>query len=315
MKKLSIVVPAYNEEEGIRAFYDVLCGELEKLSSRYETELLFVVDGGTDNTFGIIADIAKGDSRVRAVKFSRNFGHQMALLAGLELATGDAVITMDSDLQHPPELIPELLAAYEAGNDIVVTVRTATEGASLARRAAGGLFYWFFKLVSDLPMNENTADFRLMSRRAVEVLTHDIRERTLFLRGMVSWMGFPQASVPFVAAKRFAGVSKYPLGKLISFAVLGAVSFSKKPLRFATVVGFLFALFGFVFACITIFQYLVGDVLPPGWATVTVLLSIFSGTQLIFLGILGEYIGVIFDEVKARPHYIIADSIGEGGAT
>lgn len=309
MKRLTVVCPAYNEAEGIQTFYEALHAELVKLSKRYETDVLFVVDGGNDGTFDILKTLSGHNPRIHIIKFSRNFGHQMALLAGLDHAIGDVVITMDSDLQHPPQVIPELLAAYENGNDIVYTVRTGTEGGSVVRRVAGRLFYRFFQLISDLPMNENVADFRLMSRRVVDVLKNDLRERTLFLRGLVSWMGFRQASVSFVAKQRFAGKSHYPFGKLVSLAVTGAVSFSKKPLRLATFVGSVFALFGFLFALLTITQYLIGDVLPAGWATVTVLFSIFSGIQLIFLGILGEYIGVIFDEVKARPHYIIEDAI------
>lgn len=312
MKRLTIVCPAYNEEEGIADFHTALTVELQKLSSKYSSDILFVVDGGSDHTFEILKGIADKDEKVRIIKFSRNFGHQMALLAGLDVAEGDAVIMMDSDLQHPPEVIPQLLFEYEKGSDIVITIRTGTEGASFARRAAGAIFYKFFQFISDLPINENAADFRLMSRRTVDVLKNDIRERTLFLRGIISWMGFRQASVSFTAKRRFAGKSHYPIGKLISFAVLGAVSFSKKPLRFATLVGFFFAAFGFFFALITIIQYFVGDVLPPGWATVTVLLSLFSGTQLIFLGILGEYIGVIFDEVKVRPHYIVEERVNLG---
>lgn len=309
MKRLTIVCPAYNEAEGITAFHEVLRGELTKLSNRYVTNVLFVVDGGSDGTFDILKKLASNDSSISVIKFSRNFGHQMALLAGLDHATGGVVITMDSDLQHPPHVIPELLAEYEKGNDIVYTVRTGTDDSSLIRRIAGHVFYRFFQLVSDIPMNENVADFRLMSRRVVDVLKNDIRERTLFLRGLVSWIGFRQAPVYFIAKRRFAGESHYPFGKLVSFAILGAISFSKKPLRLATFVGFTFALFGFFFALITVVQYLVGNVFPAGWATVTVLLSIFSGTQLIFLGILGEYIGVIFDEVKARPHYIIEETV------
>jgi len=309
MKRLTIVCPAYNEAEGILAFYEALKAELAKLGKRYSADILFVVDGGSDGTFDILEALGKRDSHVRVIRFSRNFGHQMALLAGLDHASGDIVITMDSDLQHPPEVIQQLLAEYEKGNDIVYTVRTSIEGGSAMRRIVGHIFYRFFQFLSDLPINENAADFRLMSRRAVDIIRNDIRERTLFLRGLVSWMGFRQSSVSFTARRRFAGESHYSLSKLISFAVMGTVSFSKKPLRLATFAGFIFASFGFIYAIITIIQYLIGEAFPAGWATVTVLLSIFSGTQLIFLGILGEYIGVIFDEAKARPHYIVEDAV------
>lgn len=309
MKTLTVVAPAYNEEEGVAAFYEAVSAELKKFSGRYKTGMLFVVDGGMDRTFTILKDIASADPSVRIARFSRNFGHQMALLAGLDHAPGDVVITMDADLQHPPSVIPALIAEYEKGNDIVVTIRRDSEGASFLRRTAGALFYRLLRIISDVPMNEHAADFRLMSRRAVDVLKGDIHERALYLRGMVSWMGFRQASITFTAKKRTAGKSKYSLGKLIGFALLGVVSFSKKPLRFATAVGFLFACFGFLFTIAALVQYFSGTPLPPGWATVIVLVSVLGGIQLMFLGVIGEYIGVIFDEVKARPRYIIEETV------
>lgn len=308
MKTLTVVCPAMNEAEGIAIFYTALSSELSKLSA-YNSRILFVVDGATDTTFLILKGIAEKDSRVSILNFSANFGHQMALLAGIDYADADIVITMDSDMQHPPELIPKLLAEFERGNDVVYTVRADSEDVSFVRRFLGAVFYKCVNMISDVPIQKNASDFRLISRRVVTVLQTQVRERNLFLRGVISWMGFRQVAVSFQAAKRYAGSSNYSIGRLVRFAVFGLISFSTKPLRAATTVGLLFAFFGFCFAVYAVIEYFINHTLPPGWSTLVVLVSIFGGVQLVFLGIIGEYIGAIFDEVKARPHYIVADKI------
>ncbi|OGC80248.1 glycosyl transferase [Candidatus Adlerbacteria bacterium RIFCSPLOWO2_01_FULL_51_16] len=308
MKTLTIVCPAYNEGEGIAHFAAVLKEQLTKLS-HYDSYILFVDDGSKDNTYETLRHIARSDTHVRAIRFSRNFGHQMALLAGLDHALSDVVITMDSDLQHPPSVIPALIAEYEKGNDIVYTVRNDTESVGLLRRIIGKLFYWFLNKMSEVPISENASDFRLMSGRVVEVIRSDIGERNMFLRGIIRWVGFKQSEVHFTTGRRYAGASKYSLARLLQLAVAGIISFSKVPLRAAIIVGALFALIGFIVAIITVIQSLTSSSLPAGWATVVVLLSIFGGVQLIFLGVLGEYIGAIFDEVKRRPRYIVEDSV------
>lgn len=307
MPTLTVVCPAYNEAPGIESFYKALRSELTKLA-RYKADIVFVVDGSTDATFEILAKIAQADDSVRVIRFSKNFGHQMALLAGIDHATGNIVVMMDSDLQHPPSVIPKLLAEYEKGNEIVYTVRVG-EKIGAVRKIAGSIFYRFVNVISDIPINENASDFRLISRRVAEVLKNEIHERDMFLRGMMGWMGFKQAVVRFKPDARVAGKSNYSLGRLVALALSGAVSFSKKPLRAAGILGFFFASFGFLFALYTAGEFVFADTLPPGWATIVVLLSVFGGLQLIFLGILGEYIGVIFDEVKARPRYIIESAI------
>lgn len=307
MKTLTVVCPAYNEAEGIETFYNALADVLSDLRE-YTSDVVFVVDGGEDATFEILSEIAKKDLRVSVVKFSRNFGHQAALVAGIERATGDAVITMDSDLQHPPELIPSLVAAYEKGSDIVYTVRE-NEKINPLRKIAGNIFYWLMGAIADVTINANSSDFRLLSRKVVFVLKEHIHERDVFLRGMTQWIGFQSTTIAFTPQKRVAGVSGYSFSKLVSFALSGVVSFSKKPLRAAAVIGALFALLGIVFIVNTIFEYFVYGTLPPGWASVVILLSIFGSVQLLFLGILGEYIGVIFDEVKKRPRYILDKEI------
>lgn len=308
MKTLTVVAPAYNEAEGIRTFYEVLAGELKKLS--YDWHILVVVDGGTDTTFEILQNIAAHDKKVSALKFSRNFGHQMALLAGIDHATSDVIITMDSDLQHPPSFIPKLLAEYEKGNDIVYTVRDDIETVSVPRRMIGSLFYFLINLVSEVPINRNASDFRLISGKVARVIQNNITERNLFLRGIISWVGFNQTSVVFTTQKRIAGRSKYSFSRLVQLATFGIVSFSKKPLRAGTVIGAVIALFGFIFAIVTVIQYFFGQNLPTGFATLTVLISLIGGVQLMVLGIIGEYIGAIFDEVKGRPRYIVAQTIG-----
>lgn len=308
MKTLTVVCPAYNEAEGIRYFYDVLKKELSNIDA-YAHTIFFVIDGGTDGTVDILKKIAIQDPRVHILALSRNFGHQVSLLAGIDHADADVVIMMDSDLQHPPAIIPKLIEEYEKGNDIVYTIREESEQRATLRSHVGKLFYRLINTISEVPINENAADFRLISRRVADVIRLNIRERNLFLRGIFSWVGFDQAAVVFTVGKRTMGKSKYSMRKLVQLGIFGIVSFSKKPLRAASVTGLLLALFGFVFAVITTIQYLVGSPFPSGWATVVVLLSIFGGTQLIFLGVLGEYIGAIFDEVKARPHYIVKDTV------
>lgn len=309
MKTLTVVAPAFNEVEGIEEFCRVLTAELSRISS-YDTYILLVIDGGADGTFEVARRIAERDRSVQVLKLSRNFGHQSALLAGIDhAANSDLIVTMDSDLQHPPALIPRLIEEYEKGFDIVHTVREHNEQETGVRHFLGTAFYRLLNMLSDTPIRENAADFRLLSGRVARVIRDGVRERAVFLRGIVSWIGFRQAYVPFSAHKRIAGSSKYSFRRLLRFALFGIISFSKKPLRAASVVGMLFASFGFLFAIWTTIEYYRGVALPPGWATVVVLLSLFSGAQLIFLGILGEYIGAIFDEAKARPHYIIEEAV------
>jgi dolichol-phosphate mannosyltransferase len=309
MKHITIISPAYNEAEGIAHFYRALAEELSKITG-YLFSIVLVDDGSRDGTFEAIEKIVAIDARVHAIRFSRNFGHQNALLAGIDEAGGDAIIMMDSDLQHPPAMLPKLLAEYEKGFDVVYTVRADSSDVGFLRRTFGGLFYWGVNLISEVPIHQNASDFRLISGCVAELIRTKIRERNLFLRGIISWIGFSQTGLSYTADPRIAGKSKYSLRRLIEFAIFGVISFSKKPLRVAIIVGMLVALFGFLFALVTVIQVIVGNPFPAGWATVVVLVSIFGGIQLFFLGVIGEYIGGIFDEVKGRPHYIIQDSVG-----
>ena len=309
MKTVTVVCPVYNEEAVIELFYREVRAVLTGLANRYQARLLFVVDRSQDTTLDILKHLAEIDPDVMILALSSRFGHQMSLLAGIDYGDADAVIMMDSDLQHPPALIPVMLEAYEQGYDIVYTLRQDTSEISWFKRTSSKLFYRIINRISDVPINESAADFRLISRRVAALFRTQIRERNLFLRGMIGWIGFKSIAVPFEVRKRPAGKSKYSIRRMIRFGTDGVVSFSKSPLQAAIGVGLVLALFGFGFAFITLVQYFLDKSLPPGWATLTILLSIFSGIQLTFMGIIGMYIGAIFDEVKARPHYIIEEMI------
>jgi dolichol-phosphate mannosyltransferase len=233
----------------------------------------------------------------------------MSLLAGIDYSQSDAIIMMDSDLQHPPELIPKLLEAFEQGYDIVHTFREDPPEIGFIKRITSRAFYWFLNRLSDTQISENTADFRLISRKIATIFQTQIRERNMFLRGLFAWVGFKATTIPFRAEIRMAGKSKYSFGRMIRLGIDGILSFSRRPLRAATVVGLVMAGFGFLLALVTTVQYFYDGSFPPGWTTLLILITIFSGTQLIFMGILGEYIAAIFDEVKARPHYIVEEAI------
>jgi dolichol-phosphate mannosyltransferase len=262
----------------------------------------------------LLRDIAAQDQAVRVLALTARFGHQHALVAGMDHSDTDVVIMMDSDLQHPPEVLPQLLDAYETGYDIVYTYREDTNEIALIKRLTSRLFYRLLNAMSPMPISESAADFRLLSRRVVQVFQTQIRERNLFLRGLVGWVGFRSIGITFRVRQRRAGTSKYFVRRMVRFGIDGIVSFSKKPLQAATLVGLCFALFGGIVALVTLVQYFYLSSLPSGWTTLTILIAVFSGIQLIFLGIIGEYIGAIFDEVKRRPHYLVEEAINFSSA-
>lgn len=313
MKTLTVICPAYNEEEVIETFYVELRRTLDTLRDRYESRILFVVDRGQDRTLEILKRIAQTDPFLQILGLSSRFGHQLSLLAGMDHSDADAVVMMDCDLQHPPGVIPQLLEPFEQGFDVVYTVRQDVPQIGWFKRATSKLFYLLINRISQVPINESAADFRLISRRVLKVFQNEIRERNLFLRGLFSWIGFRNTGVPFTAGLRAAGKSKYSLARMVQFGTSGIVSFSKKPLQATILFGFLFAAFALVYALITFVQFFYYRSFPSGWTTLTILISLFSGVQLIFLGILGEYIGAIFDEVKRRPHYLIEDKVNFSG--
>jgi glycosyltransferase involved in cell wall biosynthesis len=309
VKTLTVVCPVYNEEAVIEPFYIELKAVLRTLESRFVSRIMFVVDRSQDHTLSILKRIASVDPAVQILGMSSRFGHQMSLLAGIDYADADAVIMMDSDLQHPPSLIPTLLAEFENGCEIVHTVRQDSADVSWFKRTTSRLFYRMINRISDVQIMENAADFRLISRRVADVFRTKIRERNQFLRGLCGWVGFRSAAVPFRVNRRPAGATKYSIRRMVRFGIDGVVSFSKSPLQAATIFGFVFAVFGFGLALLTIVQALRGMRFPSGWATLIVLIAIFSGTQLICMGIIGEYLGAIFDEVKHRPHYLVEEMV------
>ena len=309
MRTLTVVCPVYDEEEVVAAFHAELRRVLDSVAGRWASTILFVVDRGTDRTLEELRRIAAADREVRVLALSAHFGQQAALLAGLDHCDSDAVVMMDSDLQHPPSLIPELLEGFDRGFDIVFTVREDSPEVPVWKRVSSRWFYRLINSISDTPINENAADFRLVSRRVVEVFRGRIRERNQFLRGLFGWVGFPAHAVRFRVSARPAGKTKYSVRRMVRFAVDGVVSFSKTPLQAAVYVGVAFGAFGLLHALVTLVQFLADRSFPSGSTTVIILISIFSGIQLVFLGILGEYVGAIFDEVKARPHYLVEERI------
>jgi polyisoprenyl-phosphate glycosyltransferase len=299
---LTIVAPCYNEAAGIETFHrqvrDVLDG-IPRLTGR----IVFVDDGSTDGTLEKLNAIAMRDPSVDVYSLSRNFGHQVALTAGLDVARGDAVLMMDSDLQHPPSLIPELVRRWQSGFDVVSTVRHTTSGASVVKRAGAAAFYWLINRLSDVEIVPGAADFCLLSRRAHEALLA-MPEHHRFLRGMVAWVGFPRALVPFDAPARPAGASKYTLLKMMGFAIDALLSFSAAPMRIATRMGTLLVLPGLAYLVYVFYRYFSGDTVP-GWGSIVSVLLIVGGTQLVFIGLIGEYLSKIFEETKHRPLYVL----------
>lgn len=307
--KLTVVTPVFNEEQVIRHFHARTRGVLDSLDD-VEAKILFVVDRCTDNTLNVLRELVAVDPNTKVIALSSRFGHQMSLLAGIENSLdSDAIIMMDSDLQHPPELIPELLEKFKHGFDVVYTIRRDTEDVGLVRKVAGNLFYRVLGKLSRVPINANAADFRLVSNRVAKLLSMDFQERNMFLRGLFSWMGFQQTGVEYVAEKRFAGQSKYSFSRMIQLAMAGILSFSTKPLQMGIFVGVSFAALSFVLIIAAVIKYFIVQSLPSGWTTLVVLLLLFSGIQLIVLGIMGAYIGGIYEEVKGRPRYIIEEEI------
>ena len=308
MKHISFVVPVFNEEANLREFHQRLTQVMSALP--YEYDLTFVDDGSKDSSALILAEIAQKDDRVHAYLLSRNYGHQLALTCGLDHADGNAVITMDGDLQHPPELLPELIRHWESGSEIVQTVRLSTENVSLMKRFSSAVYYKLINIMSKVEITPGGSDFRLMDRKAVEAFRL-YRERARFIRGLINTLGFKVARVEFVAPPRFAGSSKYSLRKMLHFALDGITSFSNLPLRWAFYCGLFcglcsLAVLGHVFYV----KYVIDDAVP-GWATMTASVLFLGGIQLVGIGILGEYIGRVFEEVKQRPLYLIGRHLGK----
>ncbi len=304
----SVVVPLYNEAENVAPLLRRISTALEPVAREYDHEIVLVNDGSTDGTLRAI----RAEMQRRAivlVNLSRNFGHQLAATAGLELATGDAVILMDGDLQDPPELIASFLQKWREGYDVVYAVRRSRKGESGFKLFTARAFYRIIKRLTKIAIPLDAGDFRLMSRRAVEAVRR-LPERHRFLRGMVSWVGFNQVAIEYDRDVRYSGTTKYPLSKMVRFAMDGITSFSDVPLRFASYLGFTVSAIAFIYAVIVVIFRTFNmrlAVYTPGWASTIVAVLFLGGVQLMSLGILGEYLGRVYDEVKGRPLYIISD--------
>jgi polyisoprenyl-phosphate glycosyltransferase len=308
---LSVIVPCLNEEEALRNTHVRLSSALEQIPTNFE--IIYVDDGSTDTTPEVLRELQAYDSRVRVVRFSRNFGHQMAITAGLEHAAGDAVVIIDADLQDPPETIMDFFRKWQEGYDVVYGVRTEREGETAFKLWTAKLFYRFMTRMSDTQIPLDTGDFRLLDRRVLNVLL-GMPERDRFVRGMVSWLGFSQVALPYRREARVAGVTKFSFFKMLRFALDGIFSFSIVPLRVATWTGFITSFLAIVGIVLVSLEHFLGvEGLVKGWTSTMFAVLFIGGVQLICMGIIGEYIGRIYGESKHRPLYVVREILGFEG--
>lgn len=299
---ISVVAPAYNEEEVLPEFHKRLCGVFEALD--WDLEVVYVNDGSHDRTLGVLKELRAQDPRVTIIDLSRNFGKELAMTAGLDHACGDAVVVIDTDLQDPPELIPELIRHWQDGFDVVYAQRAAREGETWVKKATATAFYRIIHKVSKVQIPRDTGDYRLLSRRAVEALNR-LREHHRFMKGLFAWIGFPQKAVVYRRNPRFAGETKWNYWKLWNFALEGITSFSIGPLKLATYLGLGIALLAFLYAAVVVYKTLVFGEPVRGYPSLMVVVLLLGGIQLASLGIIGEYLGRLFNETKGRPLYLM----------
>ncbi len=307
-KLVSLIVPVFNEIEVIDECYQRLTTVMRSLNA-YAYELIFVDDGSSDGSHARLLEKQKQDDHVVVIKFSRNFGHQIAITAGIDKAQGDAVVVIDADLQDPPEVIEKMITKWQEGYDVVYGIREKREGEGWLKLFTAAAFYRFLRMFTSIEIPVDVGDFRLMSARAADQL-RQLREKDRFVRGLVSWLGFRQTGVVYEREERFAGETKYPFRKMAKFAVDGITSFSNVPLKLASWLGFLASLFAFLYLLSVFIQKVMGYTVE-GWATIMVAMLFLGGVQLICLGIIGEYIGRIFNEIKPRPMYVIESIDGD----
>ena len=304
MKKISIVIPAHNEEENVALIHQRI-KEVFSALENYRFEIIFVNDGSRDGTQQKLEDLANEFEEVKFIEFSRNFGHQPAVKAGMDCSNGNAVISMDADLQHPPELIPEMIKKWEEGFDLVYTIRTYPKQISAFKRKTSSLYYKFLSAISDVNLAEGGgSDFRLMDAAVVDVV-RNMNEADIFLRGLSNWMGFRRVGINFTAGERAYGESSYDLKKMMKFAFTGITAFSVKPLYLAAYLGFIFSAIAILGYGIYVVHSFMAKTEISGWASLIMTVVFFGGLQLIILGIIGIYLGKIFKQVKERPNYII----------
>ncbi|MGH3102487.1 MAG: glycosyltransferase family 2 protein [Gaiellaceae bacterium] len=306
--RYSFVVPIYNEAETLPELARRLGAVMDALDG--EAEAILVDDGSADASYSILVDLHERDERFKVVRFSRNFGHQVAITAGVDFASGDAVVIMDGDLQDPPEVALELVERWRDGYEVVYAIREdRLEAERRPKRLATSIFYRALRRLTDLDIPADVGDFRLVDRRAVEEFKR-LREHNRYVRGLFAWVGFRQVGVPYKRDPRYAGRTKYPFGKLVSLAADGVVGFSNVPLRLALTFGFIFSGASFLYGMVAIAKRVLGIGYVPGWASVVAVVTFLGGVQLIVVGMMGIYVGRIYEEVKQRPLYIVRDAKG-----
>lgn len=310
--RYSFVIPVHNELETLPALALRLRELMPKLDG--QCEVLLIDDGSTDAGYEIMRDLHAEDPRFRVLRLSRNFGHQVAITAGLDHARGDAIVVMDADLQDPPELVIEMARRWQEGYSVVYGVREQRDGDTRFKRLTARWFYRLLDRVSDVPVPRDTGDFRLVDRRALDAV-RSMREHNRYLRGMFAWVGFDQTGVPYTRSARYAGTTKYSIRKMLSFASDGILSFSVAPLRLALNAGFVISSLAFLTGLGAIVARVAGVYTVPGWASLTVAVAFLGGIQLIVLGIVGEYIARIYEEVRQRPLYLLRDELGARDAS
>ena len=301
--KISVIVPVFNEEMNIMPLMQRLMKVLERYISR---EIVFVDDGSTDGTLNILRTISRQYPFTRYISFSRNFGHQSALRAGLMQADGDCVVSLDADLQHPPEVIPEMISRWQEGYEIVLATRSGSEALPFLKKISSRLYYRILNSLSDIHFDEGTADFRLLDRKVVMVL-RQLPEQNLFLRGIVNWVGFRKYTITYEQGERAEGASKYSIHKMIQLGMQGITAFSVRPLRLATFAGLIIAGLAMIYAIYALFMYLFTDRTIAGWTSLILSILFLGGIQMFLLGIIGEYLGRLFIDTKRRPDYIIRE--------
>lgn len=308
MKKISIVIPMYYEELVAEECYKRVNNVLTNLHE-YEHEIVFINDGSKDKTLEILERIAEKDSNVRVISFSRNFGHQAAVIAGLKCTSGDAVVIIDADMQDPPELIPEMVKLWEQGNEVVYGKRKTRDGESAFKLITAKMFYKTLNALSDVDIPKDTGDFRLVDKKVVDTM-NSLPEHNKFLRGLWSWLGYKQYAFEYERKERFAGETKYPLKKMLKLASDGIISFSSKPIKMVGVLGIISIIISFIILIYALISYACKlNNLSAGWTSLMCAITFFAGVQLLSLWIISEYIGRIYDETKGRPQYIIDKKI------